>query len=171
MSSPSHSTTNPLLASRSTANPPRGGDAARRAFTLLEIMIALAILGLLVGLAISNIGGIFGTSQKEIAGIFVNSSLTTALNTYRIHLSDFPTTAEGLQALAVAPSGKGDRWRGPYVTENKWPPTDPWNEPYQYRFPGTRNKNSYDLWSKGPDKQDGTADDIGNWATATETPK
>ncbi|HSY53814.1 MAG TPA: type II secretion system protein GspG [Opitutaceae bacterium] len=42
-------------------------------------------------------------------------------------------------------------------------PLDPWGEPYQYAYPGVHNKSSYDIWSKGPDKQSGTADDIGNW--------
>lgn len=131
-------------------------------------MIALAILGLLVGLAISNFNNIFGNSQVDIARIFVNSSMSTPINQYRFNMGDYPSTADGLQALMTAPAGKADRWRGPYVTENKWPPLDPWSEPYQYRSPGVRNKNGYDLWSKGPDKQDGTADDIGNWPTTTE---
>ena len=42
-------------------------------------------------------------------------------------------------------------------------PLDPWGEPYQYRSPGTHNKTGYDLFSKGPDKTEGTEDDIGNW--------
>ena len=53
---------------------------------------------------------------------------------------------------------------GPYaeVSGNKIP-LDPWGEPYQYRFPGVKNKGSFDLFSKGPDKLEGTEDDIGNW--------
>ena len=42
-------------------------------------------------------------------------------------------------------------------------PLDPWQEPYAYRYPGVKNKDSYDLFSKGPDKTEGTADDVGNW--------
>ena len=159
----------PSLACRRVAQ--RSDLTARRGFTLLEIMIALAILGLLVGLAITNIGGIFGNSQKDIAGLFVNSSMTTPLSTYRIHLGDYPSTADGLQALMSAPASKAGSWRGPYVTEVKWPPLDPWGEPYQYRSPGTHNKTGYDLWSKGPDKQDGTSDDVGNWPATVEAGK
>ena len=50
-----------------------------------------------------------------------------------------------------------------YDTPGGKPPLDPWGEAYQYRSPGTHNKSGYDLFSKGPDKTEGTEDDIGNW--------
>lgn len=137
--------------------------ALRRAFTLLEIMIALAILGLLVGLAVSNLDTIFGGAQVSTARLFVNESIKLPLTTYRIHMGDFPTTAEGLQALGTAPGNRGDQWRGPYLDGGKMP-VDPWGQPYVYRYPGTKNKSGYDIFSKGPDKAEGTADDIGNWS-------
>jgi general secretion pathway protein G len=132
------------------------------AFTLLEILVVLAIIGMLVGLAVTNVGNIFSSSQKDITKLFVNQSMQAPLSVYRIHMGDYPTTAEGLQALITPPANKADRWRGPYLQESKLP-TDPWGEPYQYRYPGVKNKDRYDLWSKGPDKTDGTEDDIGNW--------
>jgi general secretion pathway protein G len=138
--------------------------AARRAFTLLEILVVLAIIGLLAGLAITNIDKIFGGAQVTTAELFVKETMKTALTTYRISMGDFPSTADGLQALITPPSSKADRWRGPYITDAKIP-LDPWGEPYQYAYPGKRNKGTYDVWSKGPDKQDGTEDDIGNWST------
>jgi len=140
-------------------------SSSRRAgFTLLEILVVLAIIGLLAGLAISNSDKIFGSSQEAIAKVFVRDSLKTSLVRYRIELGDYPSTAEGMAALLAAPANKSDRWRGPYIDSpgNK-APLDPWGEPYQYRYPGTHNKGGYDLYSKGPDKADGTADDIGNW--------
>ena len=144
--------------------------SARAAFTLLEIMIALAILGLLVGLAVTNINKIFGNSQEDVARIFVTSSLPSSLDQYQLRMRSYPSTAEGLQALMTAPPGAGSKWSGPYVQENAvWPPVDPWDQPYQYRYPGTHNPKKYDIWSKGPDKTDGTADDIGNWAEAAAT--
>jgi general secretion pathway protein G len=137
---------------------------ARSAFTLLEILVVLAIIGLLAGLAVSNSDKIFGHSQEAVARIFVRDSLKTSLVRYRIDLSDYPSTAEGIQALLVAPANKADRWRGPYIdTPGNKAPLDPWGEPYQYRYPGTKNKGGYDLYSKGPDRVDGTDDDIGNW--------
>ena len=131
-------------------------------FSMLEILVALAILALLAALSISSVTGILGNASADTAKIFVNQEIKTHLVQYRLHVFDFPSTAEGLQALIVAPPNKADVWRGPYIEGSKVPP-DPWGEPYQYRYPGVKNKNGYDVWSKGPDKTDGTADDIGNW--------
>jgi general secretion pathway protein G len=142
---------------------PRRTASGRRAFTLLEIMIALAILGLLVGLAVTNLDTVFGGAQVSTAKLFVNESIKLPLTSYRIHLGDYPTTAEGLQALITPPAAKADRWHGPYLADGKLP-LDPWGDPYVYRYPGTKNKKGYDVFSKGPDKAEGTADDIGNWS-------
>jgi general secretion pathway protein G len=134
------------------------------AFTLLEILVTLAIIGLLAGLAISNSDKIFGQSQEAVARVFVRDALKTSLVRYRIDLGDYPTTSEGIAALIVAPSGKAERWRGPYIdVPGGKVPTDPWGEPYRYRYPGTKNKGGFDLYSVGPDKNDGSEDDIGNW--------
>ncbi len=129
---------------------------------MMEVLVVLAILALLAGLAITNIGGIFGGAQISAAQLFVKESIKTPLMTYRLHMGDFPTTADGLQALIKSPGTKSAQWHGPYLTETRIP-VDPWGEPYQYAYPGTRNKATYDIWSKGPDKQSGTEDDIGNW--------
>lgn len=126
-------------------------------------MIALAILGLLVGLSVSNFSGIFDGAQLTTAKLFVNESIKLPLTTYRIHMGDYPSTAEGLQALITAPSSRADQWHGPYLQEGKVP-LDPWKEPYGYRYPGTKNKGGYDIFSKGPDRTEGTKDDIGNWS-------
>jgi general secretion pathway protein G len=151
----------PLHAGPRTRSP---GRDRRAAFTLVEILVVLAIIGLLAGLAFSNVDKIFGGAQESTAKLFVSESMKTALTTYRITVGDYPSTEEGLQALFTAPSNKADRWRGPYVAEGtKFPILDPWGHPYQYRYPGTHNKSSYDLWSIGKDGVDGTDDDIGNW--------
>jgi general secretion pathway protein G len=140
----------------------RGYGEARSAFTLLEIMIALAILALLVGLAVTNLDTIFGNAQGTTAKLFVNESIKLPLSSYRIAMGDFPSTAEGLQALITAPANKAESWHGPYFSDPKIP-LDPWGEPYVYKYPGVHNPKGYDIYSKGPDKIDGTADDIGNW--------
>ena len=140
------------------------------AFTLLEILVVLAIIGLLAGLAITNVDKIFGGAQLETTRLQVRDSMKTPLTSYKIHMGDFPSTAEGLQALVTPPANRADRWHGPYFEPPRIP-VDHWGEPLQYAYPGQRNKSGYDLWSKGPDKQSGTADDIGNWETGASAEK
>jgi general secretion pathway protein G len=135
-----------------------------RAFTLLEIIVMVGILALLATLLITKTEGIFGSSQQTIARIFVRDSIKTSLERYRMDLGSYPTTAESITVLMVAPANANGNWRGPYIeTPGGKAPLDPWGEPYQYRSPGTHNKTGYDLFSKGPDKTEGTVDDIGNW--------
>ena len=138
--------------------------AARSGFTLIEILIALAIVALVAGYAMTKLDGVFGRSQEQIASLAVNESLKTALMRYRLDLGDYPSTEEGLAALTAAPESRADRWRGPYVeTKGGKMADDPWGEPYQYRHPGTRNPDGYDLFSKGKDRQADSTDDVGNW--------
>jgi general secretion pathway protein G len=135
-----------------------------RAFTLVEILVVLAIIGLLIGVLVTNTDKIFGRAQGSVAGIFVRESVKIPLVSYRRDIGDYPSTAEGLQALVTAPSSRADRWQGPYLeAPGGRLPIDPWGEPYLYRFPGTKNVSGYDIYSKGPDRLPDTADDIGNW--------
>jgi len=83
--------------------------------------------------------------------------------TYRVHTGRYPSTEEGLNALLSPPSDEATNWKGPYV---KKLPNDPWGTPYQYKYPGTRNSATYDIWSYGPDGKEG-ADDIGNWSAGS----
>lgn len=102
------------------------------------------------------------SNRKKVADIFVNQTAKIALVPYRLDVGRYPTTEEGLDALVQAPSGKEDRWKGPYLESL---PSDPWGRPYEYRFPGTLNDQGlkgYDIWSLGEDGRK-SADDIGNW--------
>jgi general secretion pathway protein G len=131
-----------------------------RAFTLVEILVVVAIIGLLAGLLLNNAGSAFGGAQIAITQSVVKDTFRTSFVRYKIDMGDYPSTADGMNSLITAPPSAGDRWRGPYADKIS---LDPWGEAYQYRYPGTHNKGSYDLYSKGPDKTEGTADDIGNW--------
>jgi general secretion pathway protein G len=131
-------------------------------FSLLEILIAIALVALLASVALNQLTGIFGDNQKQAAELFVNSSSELALTRYRLDVGNFPTTEQGLDALLKAPAGKEQRWKGPYLKEQA---IDPWGNPYKYQFPGTRNisgSRSYDIWSLGEDGTESN-DDIGNW--------
>jgi len=131
--------------------------------TLVEILVVIALIAVVGGIAIVQVGGVLEGGNQDAAKSFVTSSLKTPLTQYRIHMGRYPSTAEGLQALITAPGGDSGRWRGPYIDTGKVP-EDPWGNPYQYRFPGQKNPvgaAGYDLWSTGP--SEGADDDIGNW--------
>ena len=174
MSSPMLSPPATLVAFAPPAFGPRSGllrlsasrglrRTATSAFTILEIVIVLAIIGLLVGVAVTDLTKTFNKSKVQIAKLFVTSEVEIPLTTYRVDMGDFPSAEDGgLTALWVAPSSKADRWHGPYAKGSKAPP-DPWGNPYQYRYPGSHNKDGYDLWSLGPGGEEGSANNIGNW--------
>lgn len=142
---------------RSPARPAR-----KRAFTLMEILIVIALLGGIIAIVVVNLGDTFGRASADIERTKVTQSFDTALLQYRMNVGSYPSSEDGLKALLVAPEGRADRWKGPYLKDEKTL-VDSFGNPYAYRFPGVRNANKYDLWSFGPDGKDGTADDIGNW--------
>ena len=132
-----------------------------KGFTLVEILIVIAIIATLFTLAIGNLGNIFSGNQNKIASLFIKNT-ELHFTRYYLDVNSFPTTEQGIKALLQAPPGKESRWKGPYIKEL---PEDPWGNPYQYRFPGTKNINKssgYDIWSLGKDGVE-SADDIGNW--------
>ena len=133
----------------------------RQGFTLIEVLLVLVILVVLASIAGTNYARIQKTANINAAKAQIGA-LETPLGTYRLDMSDYPSTDEGLDALRVAPGGDNDdKWAGPYL--EKPIPDDPWGNPYQYEYPGSHDETRPDIWSMGPDKVDGTDDDIGSW--------
>jgi general secretion pathway protein G len=136
-----------------------------RAFTLLEVLMVVVIIGLLAAFVVPNL---FGTGEKakiDLTQAVVDSGFNGALDLYRMHMSKYPQSEdEGLMALIEEPDDEEEakEWAGPYL-KKAGDLTDPWGNEYLYECPGTYNEESYDLSSAGPDGQEGTDDDIQNW--------
>ena len=135
-----------------------------RGFTLMEILVVIALIGGILALVVVNFQDILGSNQADLEKkkVSANGGFDLALANYRMSVGSYPSSEEGLQALLAAPSGKEARWK-PTGLKDPSVLTDSYGKPYGYRFPGTHNPARYDLWSFGPDGQDGTGDDIGNW--------
>jgi general secretion pathway protein G len=142
----------------------RRSRVAREAFTLIELLLVLVILGVLAAVVVPKFTG--KTEQARIGGAKASvSNLSTSLNNFEVDCGRFPTTEEGLNALLAAPAS-ATGWHGPYIEATAL--KDPWEQPFNYVCPGTHNPNSFDLFSSGPDKQSGTQDDIGNWPAESQ---
>ncbi|MGQ9659778.1 MAG: type II secretion system major pseudopilin GspG [Thermochromatium sp.] len=119
-------------------------------FTLVELLVVLAILGLLAGLVGPQVMKFLGSSKTKTARLQIED-LSAALDLYRLELGRYPTESEGLRALVENP-GNMPNWNGPYL-KKKEVPKDPWGFDYQYRFPGQHG--NFDLWSLGADNREG----------------
>lgn len=122
-------------------------DDGQAGFTLLEILVVIAILGLLIGLvapaALRQLGGARSSVVKQSI-----DRLGGVLDLYKLDVGAYPTSDQGLNALAERPAGLST-WNGPYLKGEKIP-LDPWNHPYYYRAPSARAGHDYDLCSAGP---------------------
>ena len=139
------------------------------AFTLIEIMAVVLIIGLLGGIVGAVVFGQVDKARVATAKTQIKQ-IESALEFYRLDNARYPSTEQGLRALVQKPSGepqpKNYRPEG-YLQGGAVPP-DPWGEQYQYRSPGEHNTYSFDLWSFGADGKPGGSDndsDLGNWAS------
>lgn len=144
---------------RLPATPGGRSRAGERGFTLLELLVVLAILGLMIGLVAPRVMHIFGRAKVQVARQQI-AQLGSVLQIYKLDVGSYPTTAQGLEALVTRPTGVS-HWDGPYFQGNKVP-KDPWGHPYIYRFPSERPGHAYDLISLGPSGRPGGEGEIEN---------
>lgn len=127
--------------------------SVRRAFTLLEMLVVLVVLGLLAGLIGPQLFGRVGEAKITTARTQMQL-IGVGLDSYRLDNGAYPVTAQGLDALTVPPRGQPVpmNWRGPYL--RKAVPLDPWGRPYLYRSPA-RGAEGFELQSLGRDGKEG----------------
>lgn len=129
-------------------------------FTLLELLVVVAIIGLLVGYVAPKYFSQVGKSEVGLARAQINA-LEKAIDQYRLDTGRYPSSEQGLEVLQTRPANE-NKWSGPYL--RKAVPLDPWGNAYHYQAPGAHG--DYDLYSYGKDGQqggEGEAADITSW--------
>lgn len=109
----------------------RRSRAASAGFTLVELLVVLAILTLLAGLVGPRVLGQLGGAKSKTAAVQI-ADIEKALELFKLDVGRFPTTEEGLDALAKRPASVTSGWSGPYLKGTL--PTDPWGKPYHYQL-------------------------------------
>jgi len=128
----------------------------RRAFTLIELMLVVIIIGILSAMVIPRLAGRSEEARRSVAKSDIESNLALALDLYEMDNGSYPASIE---ALRTKPAD-ATNWKGPYIKKR---PQDPWGRTYIYKFPGEHNLDSYDIYSLGKDGQEGGDDDVVNW--------
>jgi general secretion pathway protein G len=139
----------------------RHSGARRNGFTLLELLVVLAILGLLAAIVGPQVIRYLGSSKTQTASVQVKN-IAASLELFRLDAGRYPTAAEGLNAL-IKPPASVPIWNGPYLPQAS-ALVDPWGNPYQFKAPG--DNGEVDVFSLGSDNAaggTGEAKDVGNW--------
>ena len=137
-------------AMRRRLRPATAGLRAQRGFTLVEMLVVLAIIGMIVGLVGPRVLNYLNDAKVKTAKIQIEN-LASSLDLFYLDMGRYPTTEEGLAALVQRPGGAAE-WSGPYIKANS-APMDPWGHPYIYRAPG--QNGPFDIGSLGPENRDG----------------
>lgn len=128
-------------------------------YTLMELLIVITIIGVLLGIAVANFRGTPDEARMSSAKQEIRT-LELALDMYRMHNANYPSSEQGLKALVEKPA-EARKWQQGGYLKAKTVPTDPWGNPYKYLNPGTHG-GEIDIYSLGPDGRE-SEDDIGNW--------
>jgi len=128
----------------------------RRGFTLMEVLLVLAILVVLGSMVTVGYMQIQKNANRDAAKGQIGL-LEDAVQLYALNVGTCPTTQQGLLALREAPSDlkNAAKWAGPYLSEEL--PIDPWGQAYQYE---QISAEEFKIWSNGPDGQQGSEDDV-----------
>ncbi|MEJ2459179.1 MAG: type II secretion system major pseudopilin GspG [Novosphingobium sp.] len=139
----------------------RGKAGTEAGFTLLELLVVLAILGLLAAIVGPQVIKYLDSSKTKTAQVQAKN-VVAALHLFKLDASRYPTEQEGLAALVKAPPNLAS-WNGPYLPQQS-AIMDPWGRPYLMRIPGEHGE--IDVFSLGSDGQPGgtgEAKDVGSW--------
>lgn len=130
-------------------------------FTLVELLVVLAILGLLMGLVGPQVLNRLGGAKTDTAALQIKD-LEQSLELFKLDVGRYPTTDQGLQALVQEPAGVTG-WNGPYLKKSTVP-LDPWKRPYLYKYPGDHAEVDIStLGQDGAQGGEGEDADVGNW--------
>jgi len=139
---------------------------SRRGFTLMEMLIVLTIIALLMGMVIFQVSDLSGGAKREKVQADL-LAFKEMLASYQLENGMLPSTDQGLKALWSKPTV--DPVPPHWVKKLDEETLDPWGHSYQYRNPGKKNPDKYDVFSMGEDGLPDTADDIGNWSDTPST--
>jgi general secretion pathway protein G len=127
----------------------------KRAFTLVEMLLVITIIGILAALVVPKMMGRSEQARQAAARADI-SSIKTALDAFEVDNGYYPKSLADL----IQQPRDAKNWHGPYLDKI---PQDPWGNNYEYGYPAKHNTVGFDLSSIGPDGKSGTEDDIGNW--------